>query len=139
MGMKVISYALTWYHMHSVALLHLKHQACQGAATEYSQNCSIGCASEHLVFSSLNHIFRSYSAVVFLLKIAFSFAFFHDPYMLHISYGLRLWPPFYLLLSQLSYFVVFIILNFFFCQVPNTIEFADWIGRTKQKKIRLTG
>lgn len=24
-------------------------------------------------------------------------------------------------------------------QVPNTIEFADWIGRTKQKKIRVTG
>ncbi|XP_031486566.1 DExH-box ATP-dependent RNA helicase DExH11 isoform X1 [Nymphaea colorata] len=23
--------------------------------------------------------------------------------------------------------------------VPNTLEFADWIGRTKQKKIRLTG
>ncbi|KAL5748007.1 hypothetical protein ACOSQ2_025304 [Xanthoceras sorbifolium] len=23
--------------------------------------------------------------------------------------------------------------------VPNTVEFADWIGRTKQKKIRLTG
>lgn len=23
--------------------------------------------------------------------------------------------------------------------MPNTIEFADWIGRTKQKKIRVTG
>ena len=24
-------------------------------------------------------------------------------------------------------------------QVPNTVEFADWIGRTKQKQIRVTG
>lgn len=23
-------------------------------------------------------------------------------------------------------------------QVPNTVEFADWIGRTKQKEIRVT-
>lgn len=28
---------------------------------------------------------------------------------------------------------------FLFLKVPNTIEFADWIGRTKQKKIRVTG
>lgn len=28
---------------------------------------------------------------------------------------------------------------YYIIQVPNTIEFADWIGRTKQKKIRVTG
>ncbi|KAL5661103.1 hypothetical protein ACJX0J_028228, partial [Zea mays] len=26
----------------------------------------------------------------------------------------------------------------FISPVPNTVEFADWIGRTKQKKIRVT-
>ena len=40
-----------------------------------------------------------------------------------------------------TFFRLMFHLSLLFChlQVPNTIEFADWIGRTKQKQIRVTG
>ncbi|KAK1298896.1 hypothetical protein QJS10_CPB14g01721 [Acorus calamus] len=43
------------------------------------------------------------------------------------------------IIRDIEWFDSLEVLLLFMNQVPNTIEFADWIGRTKQKKIRVTG
>lgn len=90
--------------------------------------------SQHLVFSPKSYFGHMKGLQSFSLKLHFLFQYV--PFIILIC-----------CISIMPFLLPFVISAKLIClylfeknwQVPNTIEFADWISRTKQKQIRVTG